>query len=682
MLYELLEFLYNTHDESFIQLINDFKKRLNTTAASLGGLTRGFGVSYDETSKSYVHTPSENFAVGGDYGSYGSIRPYSLNNQINHLQNRINDEIIQELNDWLKSKFLGCDSTIEALLQDFQTTTRQSPKSLLVFFEHLSKNLASPLVKKINELEDEIIAIRAELSDISQQIENDQKPAIEQQIQTLVENPRFFNHQPFSERAKETASFIKDFIKSLNTYTQVSDQWEQASIQKDLLPFNNVFPDDIANQLKHIFEKPKNYRALLEKLNRKLSEQQHLRKENELNLKQVTELMAHKLGLLEQSYCEILATQKQSKESSVENVTEEPSKPFDLNQFIEHNQLTSIISTCECMSNQKRIKVGHACLTAAEKLQSKKITIVSIGSSRLKQELMTAEALMQKGYDVNFILIEPGYYLDAMGYDKINYPELKCAFDKVALALNEAYGKKCEIVDVFPSVYFYLKKLSSGFNIKLDEKFLVEETVQFKPNIGKLFYLKTDATHPNEDSRVQLWREQHPEDALIIQTKTECFVALRFDGKDKDSFFIEKSDKIKSVLNLPAIQHKFSHSLKPVEIELEFSYMPLVWNPITTAAARQVHQRLSDISKQLSIPHSMTDLLPNLILVVDSSTRTMDTTLSNVSVFLEECYKQQHLLLPSAILRFEKQDVSPKFKNLPAVLENADETFIPPVLKK
>ncbi len=401
------------------------------------------------------------------------------------------------------------------------------------------------------------------------------------------------------------------------------------------------------------------------------------------------ERIAHKmsaLSLMEQAYVSINHS-LMPREQPIIGVLKEQHKVAltILDESIKKHQLEALIKSCNCMPDITRQIVGQLChQEARSQLLSDIITMVSIGSGNLKQELMTAESLMAKGYHVQFILIEPTYYQEAMRYPVLNYLELKSGFDKIALDLSHQYGKFCHIVAVYPSVYFYLKDLMASLEQPIDEAFFSKDTEVFKqPSPDrKLFFLRKEIEGPEQDNVVNQWHNQHPKDILIIQVQDHYFFALNFDINDPGSFFIAKSkmtpDQM-AYLSLCCLAPKAI----PIEIAIvgqSFNWIERSWrfsflNSALTLAANQVQLCLEGLA-QKKPPVAPTALLPNVILLVDSNEKY---ALSEIQDFFINQYASFKLCFNPLFIHHERSFKAPQPFHPHAALEGL-EMYTPPVL--
>lgn len=361
-----------------------------------------------------------------------------------------------------------------------------------------------------------------------------------------------------------------------------------------------------------------------------------------------------------------------------------PIAPLLLETLIQKHQLSSdIIGACLCIEGPKRAQIGsELVMFAKQNLQSNTITLVSLGSSKLKQELIAAEALMQHGYQVNFILIEPAYYLDAMDYDRLNYEQHKAGFDKIAADLEQQYGTHCKIIATFPSLYFYFKTLITSLDVDVPGQVLesLKETTQFEQNKKKkLYYLKTECFNPEEITK--LWEPSKKNDILFVSAgKREYFLVFY---KGNGDVVIDKLDQsFIETLSLSLfrgfLQALNIESDKLVELSREVSatveriggseeHTRPIFARVQQRRAIEAQASLEQRFKQ-GDPYAdlkAVDLLPNIFMIVDSSNRGMPESLAMVERFFSQCNKLGLLFRP-AVLHKEREGF-PTYKNTQAM---------------
>ncbi len=678
ILYELLQAISTTNNKSFLTMLNNFIDRARKSESALAGVGRGYDVIYDEKAKCYVRN-SGHYLLVGDHSPSSSSITYAIESStfvIQSYRNRIRREFSEELEGFLKEYFSDCDPIIDRLILEFEAEVfKAEPRKLLDFFKALKYEDDSYLVK-----EKKSITSRLEKSHLKLQVliptATDRKVKWGK-LQEIKNNESFINHTPFSEAAKNTVKFVKEFVNNVTEEVPLEDQWAAIVKPHDLLPMQNVFPDLVANQLREIFTYPQKYLKTQTKHAKLQAIYDDLEQQHSTTLALIAECMQHKTkdySLLEKTFMQIEKLQKDklTKENNPLTVSFEALPSFELINSLNKNQLNSIIQACNCMTKEQREQVGDYCSKALRSSESKKVTLLSIGSYRLQQELMTAKTLMERGFDVNFILVEPCYYLDALGYDRIDYPKLKQSFDVLATEMSRAYGKSCKIVGVFPAIHFYLKMLMQSLDYSIDNKFLLKNCQQFLSFRDQNFYYYQTLQNPTDNmDYYQDLLETFPNAILIIQHANIFYWALRYDVADPKSFFIERINTPK-IIEKMAVDYSTTPAPVPVQLKdhLTQQECELIQRNACIAAANQFIKQFDLLYKSQDKDNYLAvDLIPNIILAIDSNSHHMSAILSGLISFFKESFYKNGTYLNPTIFHFERSDYNPRHVRHQVTLE-------------
>jgi hypothetical protein len=396
-------------------------------------------------------------------------------------------------------------------------------------------------------------------------------------------------------------------------------------------------------------------------------------------------------AFIETAFLQIEALQKAERDEPLKaKLRREPNPSvipsFNLEEFLEINDIDTIIQACQCMPITKRELIGQYCWKLSTESQSKSITLVSIGSYRLQQELITAKTLMEKGFDVHFILIEPSYYIPVFAYSQVHYPRVKQAFDRVAGAMSQTYGKTCDIVAVYPSIHFYLKALMESLEFSLPEAFLVKEHRQFLSYKKRRFFYYDDKRAVFDVDAYKGFLANCNNAILFIKRQNIHYWCLRFDIEDEYTFFLEPIDP-KWGYFLKCLDALYSYSNGPAEIRLNHSQLQnnflLLQSAVLLAATQQIQRRFETLyHQQAKADVSAVDLIPDIFLAVDTNNDHIKRTLMSIMDFFRECLRSNGILCNPTFLSFERSDFYPNRMTPHDYELEQDESFTSQVPKK
>lgn len=131
-----------------------------------------------------------------------------------------------------------------------------------------------------------------------------------------------------------------------------------------------------------------------------------------------------------------------------------------------------LVATCSCICaeirQQLNAKIVEFALNHKELLHDGKLTIISIGSGALGQELSCSKALAEKGIGVNYILIDPCYTVSGkkLGGEDKNVTYTPISAENSAVLFKEFDAQKpadCKIIARFLSIHHYVLYMKSMY---------------------------------------------------------------------------------------------------------------------------------------------------------------------------------------------------------------------------